>query len=393
MSRGVGGVVRGFIVRGDRTSRLVLAGACLSLLVLAAVLSRPGTAVDEAEVAAARASLAPVVPSTAPAPAAPLPQGALVVRADGVDGLRLGMSGAEVTAAGFSLRQDGAEGCRRVLPGLADAGPGPGVAGWLVGDRVAAVTVDDRSGDGSSFLGPGPGGLLVDLPVGDGLVRASSEVTVPWQPEPRLVDVARVEAGVGVSVSFADLDSDGDIDHVQVLDDRAAGCPAAQLAREAEDEDDLPVLTADGWGDVRIGTPLAEAVSLLDLQPALPVAPYGSARCRLLLADAEPGLVHLIVGTDDEGVPVVRAIAVDAGRTDTGLSVGVPAERVRDHYPGITQAFLDDRWDQGLVAEWQFDGTVLRLAPTRERVPVPELDAVLDGPRNVLGIVQLGPGC
>lgn len=385
-----------------RTSRLLVVAGGVAALAVAAVLVRPGTAVDEGTVAAAQASLAPVVaPDMAPSPD-PGPAD-LVVRAEGVDGLRLGMSLAEVAAAGFSVQERAYDGCRRVLPGLADAGPGPGVAGWLVDGTVQSVTVDERAGRGPSFLGPGLGDRLADLPEGADPVRAPTSTTVPWQGDAVVGEVARVETGADRQASLADLSGDGVVDHVQLVTDAGSRCAAAAAQRTTAEEASLPVLTATGWGPVRIGTTLAEAATLVDLQPLVDlqrgrddVATPAAARCRLVLADEEPGLVYLVVGPDParpgDG-QVVRGVAVDAGRTDTGLAVGDPAEQVQQAYPGITEAFLQDRWGQGLVAEWQLPDGVLRLAPTREQVGVVEVDGVLRGPRDVVGSVQLGPGC
>lgn len=380
-----------------RPSRLLVVAGCVVALAVVAVLVRPGTAVDEEVVASARASLAP--PSAPAVPAGPDrgPGDDLVVRAEGVDGLRLGMAADEVAAAGFSLPPRSYDGCRRVLPGLADSGPGPGVAGWLVDGEVVSVTVDSRAGHGSSFLGAGLGDPLDDLPGGSGLVRTSRSVPVPWQPSPVRVDVASLSPSPGHRASFVDLTEDGVIDHVQLRTDVGARCGPAYDAGSAADLAAVPVLRPDGWGQLTVGMPLAEAGELVDLQPtAAAVGERG--RCRLVLGDDVPGLAYLLAGLATgggalEGTYVVRAVAVEAGGTVTGLRVGDPADEVQEHYPGVTAAFLEDRWDQGLVAEWQLPEGPLRLAPTRERVRVPDVDAVLTGPRNVVGAVQLGPGC
>lgn len=365
------------------------------MLVLAALLARGGTAVDDAEVAAVLAESEPSPPAQAPSPPAPLPDGDFVVRVDGVDGLRLGMGQDEVVAAGFAVQPRAYDGCRRVLPGLADAGPGAGVAGWLVEDTVAAVTVDRRAGTGSSFLGPGVGGRFADLPGGDGLLRGTTSVGVPWQRAPVSLDVAWLEPEPGVRVSFVDLTGDGSIGHMQVLAESAEGCAAAYEAAVATDVAGLPALDPDGWGDLRIGAPLVRAAELVALQPLEPPEPADDTgrRCRLVLADGEPGLVYVVAGPDGVGGDVVRAIAVDAGATAQGLRIGDPAERVPEVYPGITVAFLDQRWDQGLIADWQLPSGPLLLGPARERVAVTEVDGLLEGPRSVVGLVQVGPGC
>lgn len=368
-----------------------MAAAAVGLLVVGALLARPGTAADDGVVASARASLeaTPVAPVEAPSPPGPPVDGEVVVRADGVDGLRLGMGAAEVVAAGFAVQEQAYDGCRRVLPGLADNGPGEGVAGWLVDDRVAAVTVDRRAGEGSSFLGPGVGDPLDDLPPGEGLLRAGTDVRVPWRDAPVRLDIAWVSPEPDRRVSFVDVDQDGAVDHVQVLAGAAGGC--AQAYRDALEAEaaQVPVLDLGGWGDLRLGTPLADARDLVRLQDD-PVtgADADPGRCRLLLGDGEPGLVWVVVGDG-----VVRAVAVDAGRTDAGLEVGDPPERVRDAYPPITAAYLGDRWQQGLGADWQLPGGTLRLSPTREQVRVPDVDAVLTGPRQVVGVMQVGEGC
>jgi hypothetical protein len=201
------------------------------VLLVAALLARPGTATDDTAVEATRASLeaAPPASSGAPVPSAPLPAARAVVRADGVDGLRLGMSAAEVVSAGFTVQVHAVGGCRRVSPGLDDTGPGPGLSGWLVGERLAAVSVDDRTGVTASYLGPGIGDALDDLP-SDGLLRASTGVLVPWQPAPVVVDVAWLRPDPSVRVAFADLTGDGSIDHVQVREDVAEVCPVAERA-------------------------------------------------------------------------------------------------------------------------------------------------------------------
>lgn len=386
---------------GAPARRLWFAAAALAVVVAGALLARPGTAADEDVIASARASLepAPVAPLEAPSPPAPPVDGALVVRADGVDGLRLGMSAAEVVAAGFAVQQQAYDGCRRVLPGLADNGPGEGVAGWLVDDRVAAVTVDRRAGEGSSFLGPGIGDPLDDLPAGDGLLRAGTDVRVPWRDAPVRLDIAWVAPDPGSRVSFVDVDSDVVIDHVQVLADAGRGCAEAYRDAVEAEAAQVPVLDLGGWGDLRLGTPLAEARGLVSLQDdretragtgqeGASSAEDDQDRCRLLLGDDEPGLVWVVVGDG-----VVRAVAVDAGRTDAGLNVGDPPERVRDAYPPITAAYLGDRWQQGLGADWQLPGGILRLSPAREQVRVPDVDAVLTGPRQVVGVMQVGEGC
>lgn len=376
-----------------RTAVVVGAG----VLLVAALLARPGTAADDAAVEATRASLeATPVPTAAPVPDDPLPGGTAVVRADGVDGLRLGMSAAEVVAAGYSVQAQPVGGCRRVSPGLADTGPGPGVAGWLVDERLAAVSVDDRSGTTASYLGPGIGDTLDDLPT-EGLLRAATAVPVPWQEAPVSVDVAWVRPSPGVRVAFADLTGDGSVDHVQVREDAAEGCPVAERdAREAETAA-LPVLDLQGRGDLRIGTPLPEAAALVSVvdegDSANGAADDGAPSCRLAMGDGEPGLLYLVLADAGPGEPVVRGITVDAGTTDAGLAVGDPAEQVAEAYPGLTTAFLEDRWTQGLSADWQLPGGVLRLWPSREQVPVVEVDAVLRGPRDVVGLLQVGPGC
>jgi hypothetical protein len=92
----------------------------------------------------------------------------------------------------------------------------------------------------------------------------------------------------------------------------------------------------------------------------------------------------------------VAAVTVDAGTTVHGATVGDPAERVREVY-GTTTSYLLQFWEQGLSVDWVVDdeGESVRLVmwPARERVRVPEVDAVLVGPRPVLGAVQLGTGC
>lgn len=376
------------------TAVLVVAGA---VVLVVAVLARPSTATDEESLADVRESLA-ATPSVvaAPEPDEPLPSGRLVVRPEGVDGLRLGTAVADLVAAGWSVQPRPVAGCRRVLPGLADAGPGEGVAGWVVGDRLAAVTVDARAGEGSSFLGPGVGDRLSDLPDGDGMLRADTRVEVPWQDEPLAVEVAWLRPAPSVRASFADLDTDGRIDHVQVLDDAAAGCAPAERAEQAEQERALPALDLGGRGALRVGMTLTEAaatVRLVDPAPGDPGSGATAPPCRLVLADDEPGLLYLVVSADASGTEVVRAVTVDAGATDTGLRVGDPPEAVGDAYPGITTAYLADRWGQGLSADWQVDGGVLRLWPGREEVRVPEVDAVVEGPREVVGLLQVGPGC
>ncbi len=387
------------------------------VLVVAALLARPGTAADDAAVEATRASLEADDDETSatPLPPGPLPDGVAVVRADGVDGLRLGMSTAEVVAAGFSVSVQGAGGCLRVSPGLADDGPGPGVGGWLVGDRVAAVHVDDRSGSTASYLGPGVGDDLADLVAvmgparpGDvvdragqqdraGLLRASTRVTVPWQEAPVVVDVAWVRPSPEVRVAFVDLTGDGVVDHVQVREDVASGCAEAERASRSAEVAALPVLDLQGRGPLRLGTPLSEAARLVDLRDARDLgegdADDSPRACRLLLGDGEPGLLYLVLVDAGPGEAVVQGITVDAGTTEAGLKVGDPAARVVDAYPGITEAYLDDRWRQGLSADWQVPGGVLRFWPTREQVTVVEVDAVLRGPRDVVGLVQVGPGC
>lgn len=379
-----------------RLPLLLVAGAVAAVAV-GAVLARPGTAADEGTVVAARASLAPSTAAPRPSlvPEAPVRPGAdLVVRADGVDGLRLGMGADEVVAAGFSVQQASYDGCRRVLPGIADTGPGQGVAAWLVDEEVAAVTLDRRAGLGPSFLGAGLGDRLDDLPRGSGLVRTSTSHPVPWQQAPVQVDVASLAPSPGRRASFADLTGDGTVDHVQLRTDAGARCATAYEARTAREQATVPVLRDDGWGEVAVGMPLERAETLLDLRPRVDGATGPSARCRLVLGEDEPGLVYLVVGPGpDTAADVVRAVAVDAGATDTGLRVGEEPERVQDVYPGITAAFLEDRWDQGLIAEWQLPDGLLRLAPSREQVRVAQVDAVLTGPRNVVGFIQLGPGC
>ncbi|WP_380168015.1 hypothetical protein [Jannaschia sp. R86511] len=376
-------------------TRLLLVAGAVAVLGVLAVLVRPGTAVDEQAVSRAVASPAPAsAPATPSLPVAGA--GPLVVRADGVDGLRLGMAADEVVAAGFSVQPGSYGGCRRVLPGLADAGPGPGTAAWLVDGVVEVVTVDERAGNGPSFLGPGLGD-----PVDDWAALAGAEVVtltteVPWQAAPVAREVVLVVPSRGRRAAFADLTGDGVVDHVQLRTDRGARCGAAQGRLLEAQRTGLPPLTTEGWGELRVGTPLAEADALVGLQPGREDVATPLGRCRLVLADREPGLVYVVVGPDparpDAG-PVVRSVAVDAGRTGTGLAVGAPADRVQDAYPGVTSAFLEDRWDQGLVAEWQLPDGVLRLAPTREQVRVDEVDGVLRGPRNVVGMVQLGQGC
>lgn len=373
------------------TSRqLLVVGVCALALAAGAVLARTDTAVDDATVDAARADLVPSELPSAPAPSAapPLPEGSLVVRPDGVDGLRLEMGADEVVAAGYSVSDDVTGGCRRVLPGLADTGPGEGVSGWLVEGRVAAVTVDDRVGDGSSFLGPGLGDPIGDLPTGDGLLHGMTTVSVPWQDELVTVEVAWVTTQDDVRVAFADLDSDGDVDHVQVRARVAAGCAEAAQRADQLQQALLPVLDLSGWGELRLGTPVEQARELVDLQLEPDAAPTAPTSCGLLLGDGEPGLVYVVVG---EGT--VRSVAVDAGVTDVGLRIGDPPERVRELYPGITAAYLGDRWDQGLTADWQLPGGTLRLSPTRERVVLSDLDAVITGPRDVVGVLQVGEGC
>jgi hypothetical protein len=141
---------------------------------------------------------------------------------------------------------------------------------------------------------------------------------------------------------------------------------------------------------------LQDAAGLVDVADGTGPAgvPAGTAACRLAMSDGEPGLLYLVVLADDgRGDAVVRGITVDAGRTDAGLAVGDPAERAAEAYPGLTTAFLEDRWTRGLSADWQLPGGELRLWPGREQVTVVEVDAVLRGPRDVVGLLQVGPGC
>lgn len=376
---------------GPRT--LGLLGACVAVVVAGALLARGGTAADDVQVREARASVeaVPTRPAPAPEPSAPLPAGEVVVRADGVDGLRLGMSAAELVTSGWSVQQQPVAGCRRVRPGLSVPGPGEGVSGWLVGNRVAAVTVTDGAGASSSFLGPGPGGRLADLPSGDGLRRSTWAVPVPWQPGPVLVDVARSDPAPGVRASFADLDADGTIDLVQVREDAAAGCPAAAEEQQQAEASALPELGLTGRGQLLVGTPLARAAQVARL--AAGSATGTPPPCRLVLGEGEPGLLYVVVAADAAGQEVVRAVTVDAGEMASGLAVGDTAEQVARVLPGLTAAYLQERWRQGLSADWQVDGGQLRLWPRREQTPLTALDTVLVGPRDVVGLVQVGPGC
>ncbi len=375
-----------------RPVRPLLAAACVAALVLAAVVVRGGTAVDGAEVAAVQTSLDPA-PTVTDVPAAPpLPEGALLVRPDGVAGLRLGMATAEVAAAGFAVQAPQVGGCRRVVAGAASPVPAAGVSGWLVDDEVVAVAVDARAGRGSSFLGAGLGGRLQDLPSGEGLRRSTRTVAVPWQAAPVTVALVQVAPAAGVRVTFTDLSGAGQIDHVQVLGDAGAGCGPTAAARAAALSVSLPPLEPDGRAGARVGRTLDAVRREVSLEPAVPAAQVGRP-CRLVLADGEPGLVYLVVSPDDAGRDVVRAVAVDAGSTSAGLRVGDPAERAAALHPGITTAFLQERWEQGLIADWQDEAGTLRLAPAREQVVLPDLDAVLQGPGLVVGQVQVGPGC
>lgn len=374
-------------------ARVGPAALVLVVLVVAALLVRGGTAVDEDEVAAVRSSLAPAPvasPSAGPVPPPPAPT--VDVRPDGVDGLRLGMTAAEVSASGLVVQADGQPDCRRVSVGPQSAVPGSGVSGWLLDGQVVAVTVDARAGRGSSFLGVGVGGRLQDLPSGEAVRRSRAAVDVPWQPEPVRLALARVRSGAGVAVTFADLTGSGVVDHVQVLADAGAGCAPAAAALRARQVRSLPPLEPDGRGEVRVGRLLEDVRQEVSLPPAVPAAQVGRP-CRLVLADEEPGLVYVVVSPDDAGRDVVRAVTVDAGATARGLRVGDPAERVAELYPGLTTSYLQQRWGQGLIADWRDGSGTFRLAPAREQVVVPEVDAVLRGPGLVVGQVQVGPGC
>lgn len=367
---------------------LVATGAVLATVLLA----RSGTAVDDAVVAEVRAS-ATAEDAGRPGPTAPdapavVPDGRVVVRADGVDGLRLGMTRQEVVSAGFVVGGRSYGPCTPVVPGLADRGPGQGVRAWLVRDRVAAVTVDDRVGDAASFLGPGPGDPLAELDGVPGVLFGDLRVAVPWEAAPFRVDVAWVRPTQDVRVAFVDTRGDGTVGHVEVRSGAAADCARLQRDAQAADAAALPVLEPGGWGEVRLGRPLAEVPTTVRLQRE---AVTGQG-CELVLADEQPGLV-LVVLRDG----VVVAVTVDEGEVVGGARVGDPAEDVRDAV-GPSTSYLLQFWEQGLSADWQVPdgagGTVrVVLRPALERVPVPDVDAVLVGPRPVLGSVELGDGC
>lgn len=274
-----------------------------------------------------------------------------------------------------------------MLPGVSDAGPGPGLAGWLVGGRVAAVTLDPRVGRTSSFLGAGLGGRLVDLAGSPGVVYRGTLLTpVPWQSAPVPLDVTWVApvGTSGVTVSFVDTLGDGHISHVQVRTVEGGLCARTYRDTLQAQAEQLPPLDLGGWGELRLGAPVADAMRLVDVRPPRVDDP----RCSLLLSDGEPGLAYLVVSQGR-----VVGIAVDAGTTDAGLRLGEPAEAVREAYPEVTTAYLGSRWEEGLAADWQYPDGQIRFSPTLERVRVPDVDAVLTGPRDVVGLVQVGPGC
>ena len=380
------------------TRTAVLVGA--AVLLGGALLARPGTAADDAVVEATRASLEATAPapSDAAVPDAPLPGGTTVVRPDGVDGLRLGMSTAEVVAGGWSVGTEAVAGCRRVVPGSGrPAGRGRACrAGWWTSGSPRSPSTTGPAAPPPTWARASAARWTTSPPATSS--GSTSEVVVPWQEAPVVVEVARTTPGPGTQVAFADLTADGRVDHVQVRTDAAAGCAAAeQEAREAELAA-LPVLDLQGRGELR-GRDAADRGAHAGaggrrgrLGQRLRRA-TGRRRAAWPCPTASRGCSTSSSPTTGPGEPEVRGITVDAGRTDAGLAVGDPALEVASAYPGLTAAYLEERWGQGLSADWQLPGGVLRLWPGREQVPVVDVDAVLRGPRDVVGLVQVGPGC
>ncbi len=359
----------------------VALGLLAAVLLARSVTAVDGEAIDAArEAARAEASVPP--PSSLPTPRA---DGRVVVRPDGIDGLRLGMSAEEVVAAGFVVeRWRNSDGCVRIAPGLADTGPGQGVTGWLYGRQVAAVDVDDRVGDGASFLGPGPGDPLADLQGVEGVLWGRVRVPVPWQEAPQVVDVAWSRPRPDVRVGFTDTTGDGRVDHVRVSTDAAAGCPEAHEAVLEREVHGLPEVGAAGWGRLRLGSTLGEVPHDVQLQDD-GVTGEG---CELVLSDHEPGLAYVVLRDG-----VVVAVAVDRGRHEAGFAVGDDPEALRAAVPGLTTSYLGQFWSQGLSVDWQVDGEPVVLSPRREQVLVPGTGASITGPQPVLGTVRVGPGC
>ena len=260
-----------------------------------------------------------------------------------VDGLRDARLGQPVTEDDtawvdeprWAMHADPTSDCRFVVPTSDVGAPGMAVAGWVVDGRLASVMV--MQPDYRIPYVTTPYGIAMDDGLGAAALLPDAELTTeeldePARPRPdrdtvlRELRVVTVPAG-GREVLWSDLGGDRGIEYVEVREPSAAQCVLGDHF-EPPAPPDAPTVTPVGWGEVRLGRPVAE---LAELGLVEPEAGFTRGPCAVHSptdAGRDAGLssVEVLDGR-------VAGVAVLAGRTEQGLAIGARAGDVQDVYP------------------------------------------------------------
>ncbi|MFC5379763.1 hypothetical protein [Aquipuribacter nitratireducens] len=355
------------------TGLLASRGATLLLLlavVLVAVLAvRDGTArerTDSAATDAGRVDLAPV----AALPVWPAPLGTPVA------GLPDGLAVGPVDARG----------CRALLRD-ADGGLGAPV-GWVVADRVAAVSLHRRGGSGEAvpLAGVLPAEALAALDTAT--AHASRDVVPVHRHDLRLL-VTRDEVRDGrLTLVTSDLGAGHGPAWAELRRPSAGRCaldPAT--GRTIGTADDVPLADPGGWKDLRVDEPVPAAVardlgepevrgSCTLLRPR-PDGRYATGASVVLVADG-----------------VVRAVGLRAGGLAGVISVGDRPERLRATLPdAVGAAELRAMRDNGGVSVRLGPGRGVVVGVDRPTAVVPGVDSPAPGPELLVSSVLVGREC
>lgn len=310
----------------------------MSVLVVVVLLTRGDTAVTEADLAAPPPAAEPGT-TTEPGPGGAGP----TVAADGLPGARLGQRVTEEGpwATTGLTDEDGA--CRFVQPQRSVGAPGLGVFAAVVDEEIVSVVVWQPA----DYLVPYVS-TPHDVTMGEGLEAAAllpgAELATERLPEPVIVDpeagdrvqglrVVTVERE-GTETRYADLGQGRGIVYVEVRLPAAEACrPRDFMSLPAPPAGEAEVLSAEGWGAVEFGRPVAELVEGGVLAPDAEPGTGACVRHPVSQPAGRPfGLRH-VESVDGR----VVGVTVDEGRTTDGLAVGDLRSRLMQVYPAAEE--------------------------------------------------------
>lgn len=362
--------------------KVLVASAAAASLLVGVVVVRGGTAAGESDLVAR--------PEPSPAPSVEGP-GPLVLEANGFPGLRLGTAGTavsdvlDVPELACDLGSwDGA-----APPGGAVTRDLPDVQtlAWLVDGEVASVVVstwqdpETVSTGLATWLGPTLGS---PIEAAGELPGARTERHTPFGADGPTVTVVVVPVN-GVEVVFGDAPSNAPypsgegadahrITSIELRRPAAVVCDLFALVEDVQQGDEVLLARRDGIGAVGLGASADQLVAegvLLDPDGA------GGSEAQVGACRWYQGVDRRLNAETRDGRVVSVSAWGSALTTDFGIPTDASAEQLRAAFPEL--AGRSEATMLGSGVELELDGVVVQLALTRERRPVPDLEAVVEG--------------